>query len=460
MTDILLAHAYYLSRDAVEQRVMRPYVPLGILSIAAFLDERGWSTSVFDATFRRPEDFAARLETERPQVVGLYVNMMTKTNALAMAAAAKRFGAFVIVGGPEPPHYAEEFLARNVDVVVIGEGEFATHELLASLRAGHNDFSHVQGIVFRQPDGAIVRTSPRPHIASLDALPFPDREKVDIGDYLRAWKNRHGTTSLSMVTMRGCPYTCTWCSHAVYGESYRRRSVQHVVRELLSLNERYHPDTFWFADDVFTINHAWLFGFAEELRNARLTISYECITRADRMNANVVHALRASGCKRLWIGSESGSQRILDAMSRHVSVEQVQAMTRLAQDNGIEVGMFIMLGYAGESREDIEATIRHVRRCRPDQLLTTVAYPIKGTAFYNEVRDRLILPELPFEVWNDRMIGIAGRYSRRFYWFANRRVVNEAAWSRLSRPPNRAWGKAALSYLKAKTAQAFMTVMS
>ncbi len=460
MTDILLAHAYYLSRDAVEQRVMRPYVPLGILSIAASLDSVGWSTTVFDATFRTPEDFETRLATERPSVVGIYVNMMTKTNALAMAAAAKRSGAFVIVGGPEPVFYAEEFLARNVDVVVVGEGELTTHELLAALRDGKSDFSQIQGIVYRSRDGSIVRTPRRPHITSLDTLPFPDRTKVDLTEYLNAWKQRHGSTSLSMVTMRGCPFTCTWCSHAVYGESYRRRSAQHVVRELVMLNGRYHPDAYWFADDVFTINHSWLFAFAEELRRERLSITYECITRADRMNEQVVEALRESGCKRLWIGSESGSQRILDAMSRRVSVEQVQAMTHLAQANGIEVGMFIMLGYAGETREDIEETARHVRECRPDQILTTVAYPIKGTSFYNEVQERLVLPQLPFELWNDRMIDITGRYSRRFYWFANRRVVNEAAWGRWSHAPHRSWRKAALSYIKAKTAQAFMTVVS
>ena len=232
-----------------------------------------------------------------------------------------------------------------------------------------------------------------------------------------------------------------------------------MVDELQHLEQRYHPDAFWFADDVFTINHPWLMAFVQELRRRQMTIRYECITRADRMNAQVVEALRDSGCVRLWIGSESGSQRVLDAMSRKVSVEQVRAMTKLAQQHGIKVGMFIMLGYAGETVEDIEQTVNHLRLCRPDQVLTTVAYPIKGTAFYREVQDRLVLPHLPFEQWNDRMIGITGRYSKRFYWFANRRVINEAAWSRMMKPPYRSLGKAAVSYVKAKTAQAFMHII-
>ncbi len=459
MTDILLTHGYLLSRDAVEQRVMRPYVPLGILSIATYLDARGWSTSVFDSTFREPADFERLLESSHPPVVGISVNMMTKTNALAMAAMAKNHGAFVIVGGPEPAFYAEEFLSRNVDLVVIGEGELTTEQVLSTLKGGQRDFAHVPGVVFRNRDGVLVRTDPREHLPSLDVLPIPDRRKVDLEEYLRAWKSRHGTTSLSMITMRGCPFTCTWCSHAVYGESYRRRSASLVVEELHQLQERYHPDAFWFADDVFTINHPWLTAFVEELHRRQLSIRYECITRADRMNEQVVHALRDSGCMRLWIGSESGSQRILDAMSRRVSVEQVRAMTKLAQQNGIKVGMFIMLGYAGETREDIEQTVNHLRLCRPDQVLTTIAYPIKGTAFYRQVEDRLLLPQLPFEQWNDRMIRISGRYSRRFYWFANRRVINEAAWSRLMKPPYRSFGKAAVSYMKAKAAQALMHIV-
>ena len=459
MTDILLTHGYFLCRDGTEQRIVRPYVPLGILSIAAYLDSRGWATSVFDATFRDPAEFDRTLESLRPSVVGIYVNMMTKTNALAMAASAKKSGAMVIVGGPEPAYYAEEFLSRGIDLVVIGEGEHTTEEILSASKEGRQDFSHIPGVVFRNACGEIIRTPARQHIPALDDLPLPDRTKVDIGEYFRAWNTRHGRTSLSMITMRGCPFTCTWCSHAVYGESYRRRSPARVVDELQELDERYHPDMFWFADDVFTINHPWLLSFAGELRRRRLGIRYECITRADRMNDTVVHAMRESGCSRVWIGSESGSQHILDAMSRRVSVEQVRAMTKLAQDNGITVGMFIMLGYAGEAVQDIEQTVEHLRLCRPDEVLTTVAYPIKGTAFYKEVEDRLVIPQLPFEEWNDRMIEITGRYSKRFYWLANRRVINEAAWSRHVKPPYRSLGKAAASFVKAKTAQALMHIV-
>jgi radical SAM superfamily enzyme YgiQ (UPF0313 family) len=400
--------------------------------------------------------FEAELARLRPPVVGIYVNMMTKFAAMRMMASARRHGATVIVGGPEPAFYAEEFLRNGADIVVIGEAEITLSELLPVLDRGEGAMRQVPGILFLDGDGNVVRTAPRMLLPDIDVLPFPDRGKVALTPYLEAWRARHGYASLSLVTMRGCPFTCTWCSHGVYGESYRRRSPRIVADEIEWLLTAHRPEALWFADDVFTINHRWLFELEDEIRRRALKFNYECITRADRMNEDVVRALASTGCRRLWIGSESGSQRILDAMSRRVRIEQVQAMTRLAQHHGIQVGMFIMLGYTGETRRDIEATVKHVKASRPDIVLTTVAYPIKGTRFYQESEDALVLPTLPFGEWNDRMIEISGRYSRRFYWFANRRIINEASVSRLIHGNGKNWASAAGSFLKAKAAQAGM----
>jgi radical SAM superfamily enzyme YgiQ (UPF0313 family) len=451
--DILLTHAYFLSDDAAEQRIMKPYVPLGILSLAAYLDGRGFSTRIFDSTFSTFAAFEAELLSTRPAVVGIYVNMMTKFAAVRMISSAKRLGVTLVVGGPEPAYYAEEFLRLGADVVVIGEAEITLAELLPAFPRGRDALQQIAGIAFLDQDGKFCRTPSRTLLPDIDTLPAADRSKVSLTPYLHAWRERHGFASLSLITMRGCPYTCTWCSHGVYGESYRRRSPRLVADEVEWLMAAYHPDMLWFADDVFTINHRWLFLLQDELRRRELTISYECITRADRMNEDVVRSLAATGCRRLWIGSESGSQRILDAMSRRVSVEQVQAMTHLAQRHGIRVGMFIMLGYTGETHKDIEATIKHVKKSKPDVVLTTVAYPIKGTRFYEENRGSLLLPSLPFGEWNDRMIEIAGRYSRRFYWFANRRLVNEANVSRMAGTLGMKWMTIAGSFLKARVAQ-------
>lgn len=454
--DILLTHGYFLSADPTEQRIMKPYAPLGILSIAAYLEREGFTAEVFDSTFESPVTFAQYLARVRPPVVGIYVTMMTRTSAIAMMLAARASGAFVIAGGPEPPFYAGEFLAHGADVVVIGEGELTVTALLRLPDWDPERLRSVAGIAFRGPANTVVRTPARSHIPDIDSLPIPDRAKAPVDRYMHAWRERHGTTSLSLIAMRGCPYTCTWCSHAVYGTSSRRRSPRLIVDELLHLREAYAPDAFWFADDVFTISHRWMLEFARELGERSGPVRYECITRADRLNEEIVRVLQSTGCTRLWIGSESGSQRILDAMARGVRVEQVQAMTRCAQSAGIEVGMFIMLGYPGETRRDIEQTVRHVKKAGPDIVLTTVAYPIKGTPMYEENTRDLILPALPFAEWNDRMIDIAGRASKRFYWYAHRRVINEAAWARGIRRQGANRGSVARAFLKAKAAQVGM----
>jgi anaerobic magnesium-protoporphyrin IX monomethyl ester cyclase len=450
--DILLTHAYFLAEDPVEQRIMKPYAPLGILSIASYLKQHGFEAILFDTTFRTMSEFEECITRWKPRMVGISINMMTKFSALKMIAIAKSSGAFVIAGGPEPASYCEDYLAHGVDVVVVGEGELTVAELLHRTSSSSFDLADIEGIVFRRSDGQIIRTRPRAFIADYDQLPIPDRSQIDMAPYLNAWKTRHGVSSLSLITMRGCPYTCRWCSHAVYGESYRRRSPRLVVDEIEQLLAGYAPDMLWFADDVFTISHKWLFELEKELNNRKISLKYECISRADRINNEVALSLKNTGCARLWIGSESGSQQILDAMSRGVRVEEVQSATGLLQKHGIEVGMFIMLGYPEETREDIERTIKHVKASRPEIVLTTLAYPIKGTPFYQDVETRLQIPEVRWSEMNDRMVDFSGRYSKRFYWYANRRVIQEGAWSRLLRKEPKDWFGIAASFAKAKVA--------
>jgi anaerobic magnesium-protoporphyrin IX monomethyl ester cyclase len=222
--DILLAHGYFLSLDAAEQRVMRPHPPLGLLYLSSHLKSRGVDVGVFDSTFRTLDDFANALERERPPVLGLAVNLMTKRNALKMIALAKQRGAKVVIGGPDPPHHAESYLNAGADVVVIGEGEQTLEELLSALRSPSADLSAINGIVFKSADGTVVKTPARALIPDLDRQPFPDRSAIDVAEYLHAWRQRHGVGTVSLITARGCPYTCTWCSRSVFGETHRRRS--------------------------------------------------------------------------------------------------------------------------------------------------------------------------------------------------------------------------------------------
>lgn len=431
--DILLAHAYFLSGDPHEQQVMKPYAPLGILYLSSYLKRAGFSVGVFDSTFRELSDFENTLLTERPSIVGLYVNLMTKFQALKMIAVAKASGAYVVLGGPEPPYYAAEYLSRGADIVVRGEGETALAELLPHLaRYRMTNLGGVAGIAYLDGDGRLVETPPRPLMPDLSANPHPDREAIDIEQYMRVWKAHHGHSSVSVIHARGCPYTCTWCSHSVYGNTHRRRTPEDAADELLWIKERYNPDLIWYADDVFAINHRWLYAYAEALSVRGVRIPFECISRADRLNEDVVKLLAQMGCFRLWNGSESGSQRVLDAMQRRVQVDDVREKTHLLKRHGIQAGMFIMLGYDGEEVEDIRATVEHLKKCDPDVFLTTVAYPIKGTPYYAKV-EADIFTDRAFEQRSDRDLQVAGRHTRRFYAFATRWMVSEVALNRARR---------------------------
>ena len=424
--DILLAHGFFLALDREEQRVMRPHPPLGLLYLSSYLKQRGIDVGVFDATFRSPEDFADCVQRKKPPVVGIAVNLMTKRNALRMVKIAKRSGARVVVGGPDPPYYANEYLAAGADVVVIGEGERTLHDLLGKLTSTGSDLSGIAGIAFRAADDLVVRTAPRALMPDLDEQPFPDRDAVDLPAYLNAWRERHGVGTVSLITARGCPYTCTWCSRSVFGETHRRRSVGRVADEVEAIVDRYHPERLWYADDVFAIHRGWTLAYAAELERRRLRLPFECISRAERIDDDVADALVSLGCFRVWIGSESGSQRILDAMKRRVEVDRVRETAARLQRRGIEVGMFIMLGFDGERIEDMQATVDHLKRTGPDVFLTTVSYPIKGTPYYDQVADRVVAPGA-WEERSDRDLIIRGRPVKRYYDFARRWMSAEVA---------------------------------
>ena len=422
---LLLTHGYFLFEDPKEQQVMKPYAPLGLLYLSSYLRKRGFSVDIYDSTFGSKEELFKLLRAGPPAVVGIYSNLMTRLNVLEIVRCAREAGWTVIVGGPEPANYPEQYLEAGSDVVIAGEGELTLEKLLRS-SFDRSVWSEIGGLKYFAEDGRLVETGSPPLMKDLDAQPWPDRERIDMGRYLATWRRFHGQGSVSLITARGCPYRCNWCSHAVFGMTHRRRSPRGVVDEIEWILNRYSPEMLWLADDVFTIHRGWLLEFAAEMRRRRLSIPFECITRADRMNEEVAETLAQLSCFRVWIGSESGSQRILDAMQRGVTVEQVHHAVRLCKSNGIQTGMFLMWGYEGEDIEDIEETVAHVKKCRPDVCFTTVAYPIKGTPYYERVASRLVT----LRSWNqstDRDFRITGRHSRRFYQHADDLLRSELA---------------------------------
>ena len=414
---------------------MKPYPPLGILYICAHLRSKGLSAEVFDSTFSSRQQLFEVLRQGPPSVLGVYANLMTRSNVVEILRVAKDAGWQTLVGGPEPSAYIDEYLDAGADVIVIGEGEVTLEELVPVFRSHSEEALHrVNGIAFRAADGRIVRTPPRDQIRDIDAQPWPARESIDLTRYLAVWREHHGMGSVSLITARGCPYHCRWCSHEVFGKTHRRRKPASVADELEWLINRYQPEMAWMADDVFTIHHGWLFQYAAELKRRGLKLPFECISRADRLSPQVVATLAEMGCFRVWIGSESGSQRILDAMERGVTAEEVRSAVAMCKSNGIKTGMFLMWGYEGEELGDIEATIEHVKKTDPDIFFTTVAYPIKGTPYFTEVANRVENLK-PWNVGSDREVRVRNRHSRQFYSFADKLLRSEVELERLRNKP-------------------------
>jgi len=398
-SDILLTHGYFMREDEAELKVNKPYPPLGLLYLTAFLRERGKRVDVFDSTFRSFPEFVRHVADTKPHVVGFYVNMLTRRNVLRMIPVARDAGALIVVGGPEPVNYPDEYLGAGAALIVKGEGEQtldAVLEVIARTRGTQADrsfsdcnFGAIDGLIYAGPSGHI-ETPDRDKVADLDSLPFPARDAIDLRVYMDHWKAHHGASSVSLITARGCPYTCRWCSHSVYGYSYRTRSPEDVAEEVLFIRDTYDPEQLWYADDVFSINPKWLKRYARALEERGLHLPFETITREDRLDEGTIETLAAMGCYRLWVGAESGSQKILDAMDRRTDAGRMRRMIALLQAKGIRVGTFIMFGYAGETWEDLNATHQHLAESAPDDLLTTVTYPIKGTPYFDEVRSDII----------------------------------------------------------------------
>jgi radical SAM superfamily enzyme YgiQ (UPF0313 family) len=430
--DILLTHGYFLYEDPKELQIMKPYPPLGILYICSHLRKKGLSAEVFDSTFSSRQQLWDLLRQGPPSVLGIYANLMTRPNVVEILHVARESGWRTVVGGPEPSAYVNEYLAAGADVVVIGEGEITLEELVPALQSQSvENLDQIDGIAFKGSNGSVIRTKPRDQIKNIDTQPWPARESIDMARYVEVWRQHHGMGSVSLITARGCPYHCRWCSHEVFGKTHRRRKPASVAEELEWLINRYQPEMAWMADDVFTIHHGWLFEYANELKRRGLKLPFECISRADRLNLEVVETLAGMGCFRVWIGSESGSQRILDAMERGVTVEQVQTAVALCRSAGIQTGMFLMWGYEGEDLSDIEATVEHVKKTDPDIFFTTVAYPIKGTPYFSDVAERVENLKLWSES-SDRDFRIRNRHSRQFYRFADKLLRSEVDLKRLA----------------------------
>ncbi|WP_256375885.1 B12-binding domain-containing radical SAM protein [Caulobacter sp. S45] len=378
---------------------MKPYSPLSTLILASMLRDNGHQVAMFDATFATGvEDFAAALEAHRPTIVVVMednFNFLTKMctttrreTALAMVGAARARGSRVVVNGPDAADHPALYLAAGAEAVALGEGEMAVAELVRIWAHAEGSSDDVAGLVLPGSAG-LITTRPRGPIRDLDGLPPPAWDLLDIEAYRRAWRGAHGEFSWNMASSRGCPYTCNWCAKPTFGRRYTVRSPADVVREIARLKVGVAPDHIWFADDIFGLDVDWTTTLAQLIEDAGCRIPFTLQSRVNLMTDAMVDALARAGAREVWLGVESGSQKVLDAMDKGATVEAARTATRTLKAHGVRACWFIQLGYPSENWEDILSTRDLIRAERPDEIGVSVAYPLPGTEFHAQVQAQL-----------------------------------------------------------------------
>lgn len=457
--DITLVHPLFINKDPVEQKIMTPYFPLGLMYLGAVLRRQGYRVEMFDCAFRQDyTEFEQYMARVRPPVVGITSLITIRRHALILAEIAHRYGATVILGGPDPTGIPKRYLFHRgsggelpVDIVVFDEGEATIQELAGHLFRRANCPSRLQdiaGLRLRGDLGQVVATAPRPLIADLDALPFPARDLVDFDSYRQAWRKAHGYWSLSLINTRGCPYVCSWCQKAVFGRTYRSRSAANSADELRLIKASYSPDQVRIVDDITGVRRQWIPRWRDEVLARDAVLPFECLTRVNLATEEMLSALKEMGCKKIYFGAESGSQKVLDAMNKGATVPQIYRAAGLCKRLQIDTYFFMMVGYPGETWPDLQLSVKMLRETLPDALSTTLAYPLPGTKFYEQVRDRLAFEADWTLDWEytaeNRLLFERGQYNTLFYrwvmkWFTKEW---EDAWLRAGRPVSPLkWGR-------------------
>ena len=430
MLSILVCHSYFLRFDQKQSERAKPYPPLATLQVAAQLRQAGHRVSLFDAMLADgTEDYERLLEAVSPQLVLFYednFNFLSKMCLGKMRSAccemitnARRGGARIIAAGSDATDAPEPYLRAGADLILLGEGLETLMAVLPRLDANPTDDTEqlVEGLAgFTTMSDGEVRTrraEPVPARAFEQKVP-PAWDLVNIDRYRSIWREAHGFFSLNMASSKGCSFRCAWCAKPIWGNQYLQRSAAEVAAEMTHLKRTHAPDHVWFADDIFGFRVDWVTEFATAIRASNGSIPFTIQTRADLVSERMASALKDAGCKEAWIGAESGSQRILDAMNKGTTVAEILTARARLQAVGIRVGFFIQLGYLGEELVDVLATRKLLDNARPDDVGVSVSYPLPGTRFHELVKEQL-RGKTHWQESNDLEMMFQGTYTSEFY---------------------------------------------
>ena len=423
---VLLVDPYRAREDPMERKFVELYPSLGLLTLAAYLRAEGCDVRIVDLTFSRdgrPVDRA--LAEFRPDLVGVHTKTLTARRAVEVAARARTAGAYTVAGGPDAATRPEWYLDGGFQAVVTGEGEATSLDLAHVLSSGGDPIGR-PGVVARVR-GRTVRGPARPFLKHLDALPLPAWDLVDMEAYLGRWEARTGERRAAVLTSRGCPFDCSWCSKPTFGRTFRQQSPSRVLEELVALKSRYGVDYVRFCDDVFGIHRPWLEDLLDRMVASELGLKFECLARVDLLKPDLLARMRAAGLERVYVGVESGSQKMLDLMNRGTRLQQVERAADALRRAGIRQYWFLMLGYPGETLEDIEATLRLFRRFSPEEYSVSIAVPVPGTRFHEAVRGGRAKGAEPTRGSGGRTLLYEAAYPESLYRWQQARFGLEAA---------------------------------
>jgi len=434
MLDVVFSHSYYYKFDSKQWSNKTPYPPLGTLYAASYLRENNYNVGVFDANLLdNPNEIKSYLEAQKPKTFVLYddgFNYLTKMclttmrdAAFEMIKIAKKINCTVVVCSSDSTDHFEKYINVGADFVIQGEGEITLKTLIDAIE-NNLDTSEIKGLIFKK-DNEIIKNPKRPVLRNLDELPLPAWDLIDIEPYKQIWKSGGNEFTLNIATTRGCPFKCNWCAKPIYGNRYNSHSPEYITKHIKYLSENYGVNRFWMCDDIFGLKPNWVQNFNIELKKEKLSISYYIQSRVDLLlKEDTIDALAESGLEEVWVGAESGSQAILDAMDKDTTVEQIYEATRLLKEKDVRVAFFIQFGYLGETKEDISKTVAMIKELVPDNLGVSVSYPLPGTKFYDKVKDDLKL-KANWTDSDDLAMLFKGTYSSAFYKKLQRYVHKE-----------------------------------
>lgn len=433
---ILLSHSYFLQFDIKQFKTAKPYPPLATLYAAAVLKENNIPFEFIDAQFLLPENIIKKLEEVNPTIFILYddgFNYLTKmclTNmrdaSFKMLQRAKSLGCTTIVSSSDSTDRADLYLENGADYIIKGEGENTLLEMVNKLIHQNYEinFNEINGLIFKE-NGIKIQTKKRETLKNLDNLPFPLWEVLDFSPYKNMWLKNHGYVSINLSTTRGCPFHCNWCAKPIYGQQYYTRSPNKVVHEIMYLQKKWDIEHCWFSDDIFGLKPNWVEEFYIQINENKVQIKYKIQSRADLLlKGNTIHFLALSGCDEVWIGAESGSQKILDAMDKGITIQQIENSVALLKSNNIKPCLFIQFGYLNETQKDIDDTIKMILKLQPADIGISVSYPLPGTKFYDNVKNILSSKKQNWTDSDELLLMFNGSFSAKYYKYLQRYVHN------------------------------------